>query len=575
MSTNFIPRRSSTRCEPSDRKQSGEVPMSTNDQLLALRQQYKQTLPATLARIGILAESLVEGAYHEDATPDRTALSEALHKLAGSAGSFGLPALSAQASRLDRQLEQLLAADPQDDKYGLRIGRLVAELRALSHFAQTDSLPDDHYVSTAMNSPTQGLEPEVWLLEDDELLGSSLVSHLEAFNFTARLFTSYADLSAAFALQQPQVLVLDILLGTEGRSVDRLRETGLLKEAHSRLIFISARDDFSARLQAAELGAEGFFIKPLDIPRLVTRVEQVLTRLHAPAERVLIVDDDELLAQYYQELLTRAGMQVEILHDPALTVETLERKLPDIVLMDLQMPEISGQNLAAVIRQYDQWMGLPIVYLSAEHDPAQQLRALNQGADDFLTKPVDDAHLITAVRSRVARSRQLLELMTKDSLTGLLKHATIKESLKREWAMARRKGETLCVAMLDIDHFKQVNDRFGHATGDEVIASVATLLRQRLRATDILGRYGGEEFAVVLANCDAGAAAAVLDDFRMRFQELQFSYEGESFSVTISIGVAEYRPGMEVDADALLVNADKALYQAKTSGRNRLQVYGG
>ncbi|MEH6669255.1 diguanylate cyclase [Halopseudomonas sp.] len=552
--------------------------MSTNDQLLALRQQYKQTLPATLARIGTLAESLVEGVSPGDATQDRNTLSELLHKLAGSAGSFGLPALSAQASRLEKQLEQLeqlLAADPQDEKDGLLVGRLMADLRALGNFAKTDRPPDARYVSTAMNDGAQALEPEVWLLEDDELLGSSLVTHLEAFNFNARLFTTFASLAEAFTQEQPQVLVLDILLGTEGRSLDRLRETGLLKEARSRLIFISARDDFSARLQAAELGAEGFFIKPLDIPRLVTRVEQVLTRLHAPAERVLIVDDDELLAQYYQELLTRAGMQVEILHDPALTIETLERKLPDIVLMDLQMPEISGQNLAAVIRQYDQWMGLPIVYLSAEHDAAQQLRALNQGADDFLTKPVDDAHLITAVRSRVARSRQLLELMTKDSLTGLLKHATIKEALKREWAMARRKGETLCVAMLDIDHFKQVNDRFGHATGDEVIASVATLLRQRLRATDILGRYGGEEFAVVLANCDASAAAAVLDDFRMRFQELQFSYEGESFSVTISIGVAEYRPGMEIDADALLVHADKALYQAKTSGRNRLQVYGG
>lgn len=466
-----------------------------------------------------------------------------------------------------------MSAGHGSDWHQIESSLLKVELDALSSFAVSDPLPGVRPVLSERPASERQLTSEVWLLKEDDLRGSTLVTHLEAFNFTARLFRTFADLSQAFAQEQPDVLVLDVVLGAEGRSMDFLQQSGLLADARSRLIFISGKDDFNARMQAAALGAEGFFIKPLDTPRLITRIEQVLTRLHAPAERVLIVDDDELLARYYQHLLRSAGMQVDILRHPEHIIEVLERKYPDIVLMDLQMPGINGQDLAAVIRQYEQWVGLPIVYLSAEHDPHQQLKALNQGADDFLTKPLDDAHLIAAVRSKVVRSRQLLELMTKDSLTGLLKHATIKESVGREWAMAKRKGEIFCLAMLDIDHFKQVNDRFGHATGDEVIASVATLLRQRLRSTDVIGRYGGEEFAVVMANCDAAAAAAVLDDFRQRFQELEFSAGGTRFSVTISIGVAEYRPGMEVDAETLLVNADKALYEAKTVGRNRLLVY--
>lgn len=545
--------------------------MSFNEQLLALQRQYSAKLPDILSDIRGLADALVADKHD---TRKLESLAEQLHKLAGSAGTFGLSALSTQAALLDRRLEALLAADADPDWYRNESRLLQTELYNLQHFAAPDQLPGARPVLSGELAKGPGLAAEVWLLEDDELLGSSLLAHLEAFNFTARLFTSYAQLTEAYAQEQPEVLVLDVMLGTEGRSVDCLQHSGLLKDARSRLIFISARDDFNARLQAASLGAEGFFIKPLDVPKLVTRVEQVLTRLHAPAERVLIVDDDELLARYYQELLRGAGMESDILHEPERIIEVLEQKYPDIVLMDLQMPGISGQNLAAVVRQYEQWVGLPIVYLSAEHDPHQQLKALNQGADDFLTKPVDDAHLITAVKSRVVRSRQLLELMTKDSLTGLLKHATIKDSINREWAVAKRKGDTFCVAMLDIDHFKQVNDRFGHGTGDEVIASVATLLRQRLRATDILGRYGGEEFAVLMANCDVTAAKVVLEDFRQRFQDLQFTSEDTSFSVTISIGLAEYRPGMNVDAETLLVNADKALYEAKKAGRNRLMVYG-
>ncbi|GGC97682.1 diguanylate cyclase [Halopseudomonas salina] len=545
--------------------------MSFNEQLLALQRQYSAKLPDILSDIRGLADALVADKHD---TQKLESLAEQLHKLAGSAGTFGLSALSTQAALLDRRLETLLAADADPDWYRNESRLLQTELYNLQHFAAPDQLPGARPALSGELAKGEGLAAEVWLLEDDEFLGSSLLAHLEAFNFTARLFTSYAQLTEAYALEQPEVLVMDVLLGAEGRSVDRLQYSGLLKKAQSRLIFISARDDFNARLQAASLGAEGFFIKPLDVPKLVTRVEQVLTRLHAPAERVLIVDDDELLARYYQELLRGAGMESDILHEPERIIEVLEQKYPDIVLMDLQMPDISGQNLAAVVRQYEQWMGLPIVYLSAENDPRQQLKALNQGGDDFLTKPVDDAHLITAVKSRVVRSRQLLELMTKDSLTGLLKHATIKDSINREWAVAKRKGDTFCVAMLDIDHFKEVNDRFGHATGDEVIASVATLLRQRLRATDILGRYGGEEFAVLMANCDAMAAKVVLEDFRQRFQDLQFTSEDTSFSVTISIGLAEYRPGMDVDAETLLVNADKALYEAKKAGRNRLMVYG-
>lgn len=543
--------------------------MSFSEQLQAIQRQYLQSLPATLEQIDTLARELL------NPTPDQAALetlTQVLHKLTGSAGTFGLPALSAQAAKLDRKLETIMRSGPGSAGFENECHQLRLELDALRQFSRLEHFSDSQAPVFEPLTKDESLIEEVWLLEDDVQLGTALIAHFEAFNFSARLFTTFSELTQAFAKEQPEVLVLDVLLGDEGRSIDYLQQSQLLKDASARLIFISVKDDFDVRLQAAGLGAEAYFVKPLDIPRLITRIEQVLARLHAPCERVLIVDDDELLARYYQQLLISAGMHAEILFKPEQIINHLEHDCPDVILMDLQMPGINGQNLAAVIRQYEQWVGLPIIYLSAEHDRHLQLIALSQGADDFLVKPVEDEHLITVVKSKVARSRQLLELMTKDSLTGLLKHSAIKEAVRREWGVAKRKGEVFCVAMLDIDHFKNVNDSFGHAIGDEVITSVATLLRKRLRNTDVLGRYGGEEFAVVMSNCGAAEAQQVLDDFRQRFQALKFSADKVLFSATISIGVTEYRPGMDIDADGLLVSADKALYEAKTTGRNRLVI---
>jgi diguanylate cyclase (GGDEF)-like protein len=249
-------------------------------------------------------------------------------------------------------------------------------------------------------------------------------------------------------------------------------------------------------------------------------------------------------------------------------METLAAFRPELVLMDLNMPEFSGAELAGVIRQHDEWVGLPIVYLSAEADLDEQIKAMSQGTDDFLTKPISDAHLIAAVQVRAARSRQLNDLMARDSLTGLYKHARIKEELDIETARSRRNGTSFSVAMVDIDHFKSINDTYGHVTGDRVIKALAHLLKQRLRITDSIGRYGGEEFLVILPDSSANEAKALMEDIRHRFGSLCFRHDGREFAVTFSAGVA----GADVftDADQLLEAADSALYAAKHRGRNQV-----
>lgn len=337
------------------------------------------------------------------------------------------------------------------------------------------------------------------------------------------------------------------------------------------LLFISSFDDFQSRVRAAQLGAEAYFLKPLDVPRLANRLAQVLEQRRAPPQRVLIVDDDKDLAAHYRLVLMDAGMEVDILHQPEAIIEKIATFRPELVLMDLYMPGYSGPELAGVIRQYDKWTSLPIVYLSAETDIDLQVAAMSRGADDFLTKPVPDVQLVAAVRARIDRARQLAEQISKDSLTGLLKHARIKEVAEIEVIRSRRIGKPVTLAMLDIDHFKEVNDNYGHAAGDIVISSVAMLLRQRLRHSDIVGRYGGEEFIAVLPECDAGSAEQLMNDIRQRFSGLHFNHAGQPFSCSLSVGLACSVQHPEANSAELLIAADKAMYAAKRGGRNQVR----
>jgi diguanylate cyclase (GGDEF)-like protein len=240
-----------------------------------------------------------------------------------------------------------------------------------------------------------------------------------------------------------------------------------------------------------------------------------------------------------------------------------------VVLLDVSMPCCTGPELAQIIRMNDDWLSVPIVYLSAETDNNRQMNALIKAGDDFLTKPISDNALIAAVFSRAQRARLLSNALSRDSLTGLLKHGDIKDHVGIELERAQRSGKPASVAMLDIDFFKKVNDSYGHAAGDNVIRALANLLRQRLRRVDSLGRYGGEEFLVVLPDCPAEQARRILDEIRQRFAELHFIAGEQQFSVTLSAGIASTRDD-SAQANDLLERADRALYAAKHGGRNQV-----
>ncbi|MTW19774.1 diguanylate cyclase [Allochromatium palmeri] len=545
-------------------------------------------MAAALARLGKVYAQRVRGELDEltqvaagleseaDVRPSLEQLHQHLHRIAGAGGTLGFKTLSQAARALEIEANGWLSQDvvALDVAQRRRFADAVATL--VDHLSQCETAPTQAVAQAPSARTTafgHGGKVAVWLVEDEIPLGEHLVHLLGQFGYEPRLYTRFDAVAAAVRDQCPDCLVMDPHSTAEDLgAVEALMTSPSFQALNCPVIFVSANGDFPSRMRAARLGVDGFMLKPLDIPRLVDRIGRILEERHADPYRVLVVDDDRDLAEHLRLVLSADGMDVDVLSEPEQVIEAVATFHPELVLMDMHMPDYSGPELATVIRHHDDLLGLPIVYLSAEQDRAKQIQALRSGADDFLTKPISDTELVAAVRVRAARFRQLANLMTKDSLTGLLKHARIKESIVRELARAQRTGHPLAVAMLDIDRFKQVNDRYGHAVGDRVIMALAHLLKQRLRKSDGIGRYGGEEFVVILPDCDLQMAQNVLEDIRARFEVLPFLHDGHEFRCTLSAGIASTGEHPEADDGQLLIAADQALYAAKHGGRNQIQV---
>jgi diguanylate cyclase (GGDEF)-like protein len=262
------------------------------------------------------------------------------------------------------------------------------------------------------------------------------------------------------------------------------------------------------------------------------------------------------------------GMKTEIVTDGTLALERIAATSPDLVLLDTQLPGTNGIELAKIIRQLRRDLSLPIVFLSAESDPHLQLEARTQGGDDFIRKPVDRKALISLVALRAKRGIELRSLIEKDGLTGLLNFGRFMNRLSDELERCRRTGAEVTLAMVDLDHLKSINDLQGYLHGDRVIRALAHALTARLRRIDVVGRYEGDTFGVILLDTSPEIVSGVLDGIRQGFSDLAFEAHDQSFKATISAGLAGSRS--YGSAEQLVAAANEALKGAKQGGRNRI-----
>ncbi|MGV3742330.1 MAG: diguanylate cyclase [Burkholderiaceae bacterium] len=285
--------------------------------------------------------------------------------------------------------------------------------------------------------------------------------------------------------------------------------------------------------------------------------------------RVLVVEDSPTATAMIRRTLEQHGIANYAIGNPEHLLEAVWRYQPDLVLMDMHMPHCTGVEATRVLRQIPACRSLPVVYLSSETDIGMQMAALRLGGDQFIAKPFNPVLMTTIVKSKIERYREMQRSGVHDSLTGLLNHTASKTRLNNALLAMGTDVGTLCVVMIDIDHFKSINDVHGHPVGDQVIRNLAWLLKGRLRATDIIGRYGGEEFMVVLRGIGMNEGYDMIDRIRDDFAALPHVYAQGSLHASFSAGIASY-PLYATDSE-LIAAADNALLEAKRRGRNRLE----
>ncbi len=306
-----------------------------------------------------------------------------------------------------------------------------------------------------------------------------------------------------------------------------------------------------------------------------------------PADRILVVDDHPDNVEIINARLSSRGFAIETASNGQEALDKVRANPPQLILLDVMMPLMDGYEVSRRIKGDEALPYIPIILVTARDSTQDKVEGLDAGADDYLTKPVNFPELEARVRSmlRIKRlqdeldeknrelelaNKRLRKLSITDGLTELFNHRHVHELLHEEFERSKRNGESIAVAMLDLDKFKSVNDTYGHPTGDVILYETAQILKETAREIDMIGRYGGEEFICILPDTTEEAAEQFAERVRQAVGDHVFRDESTEIRMSVSGGVASYPfPGVE-HPDALIKRADEALYQAKESGRNRI-----
>jgi two-component system cell cycle response regulator len=432
----------------------------------------------------------------------------------------------------------------------------------------------------------------------------------------ARLVAEYFDVVSAcngqealarITEQEPDIVLLDVMMpGMDGFEVcQRIKSNP--KTAHIPVVMVTALDQTSDRVAGLDAGADDFLTKPVDDAALFARVRS-LVRLKimtdelrmreatgsgmglgdpatslsegSPSGKILLIEDRPEAANLFGSAL--AGVH-KLVH-----LDRFEEALAqaragdfDLIIVSLSLRGFDGLRLCSQLRSLPEVRNTPLLVLVSEADKRKLNQALEMGVNDYLTRPIDRNELVARVRTQVRRKRYAdklrenvhmsVEMAMTDQLTGLYNRRYMARHLETLLSGVAETGKTLAFLVIDVDHFKRVNDSYGHDVGDEVLREFARRIAANIRGHDLACRFGGEEFVVIMPETDVQVATTVAERLRASVECAPFpvSRAPGSLTITVSIGIAGAE-GPHDTADALLRRADQALYRAKHTGRNRV-----
>ena len=537
------------------------------DQVLALVSQiWHKSKEKIVARIDTLEQATIELLDGRLETDLRREAEREAHKLAGSLTTFGFP----EGSRLARDIEQSFQADsPLESKDALHLSEKVVSLRqALEREpVQPASQPSIRSTSTGRPASTGS---RLLVIDDDREVIDRLSADAPAKGLDTEFASSLASAQEAISRHRPAVVLLNLSI-PGGKSECPAFIEELSSGTPPIPVLVRAPTDATLdRVLVAKSGGRGFLPHSLPPPQLLDAVCGVLGQNETLPAKVLAVDDDPQILDLLKGLLDPTGAQIIGVSRPLEFWEALEDNAPDLVVLDVDMPEASGIELCRAIRSDPRWNGIPVVFLTSHKDPETVQQLFLAGADDYVAKPVVGDEMVTRVLNRLERTRLLRSRGETDALTGLSNSQQSARSLDQLLGLAQLHSQSFCLGVVDVDSLAGINQRHGHLAGDKVLRRLAQFLHGVFRSEDVTGRWVADQFVV-------GMYGMTKEDGVERLSQLLESMRREAFTdaggiqyqVSCNAGVAVY-PANGLDLPALSRSAHQALTQAKSQGANQV-----
>lgn len=379
-------------------------------QLQALREDYIANLPDTFQRLDSLIESIPDRdspSPSGEVNSTLTLLAHEVHKLAGSAGTLGLQCVSMAARQL-MSLAEHWHTHPQD---AITKKDLMAKLVATMRKCDTESMSAETIESTRQGSR------KIHIVDDDELVAQEMLTWLLEAGFDAEAFLSssvYLDMFET--LPRPDLIIMDVAFGHDmAAGPDTVRQLRNRLGRMPAVVFLSVHDEMPARLAALRAGASRYLVKPISKSQLMDIAHEFAERKNTPKYRVLMVDDDQTVLQAAKIQLEQIGLEVHTSDEPLKALNTARQINPDVVILDIMMPEVSGTELAAILREDRQFDSTPIVFLTSQNHQDEKTLSVALGGDDYILKPFDADYLTATIFARAKRSRRLRELISQST----------------------------------------------------------------------------------------------------------------------------------------------------------------
>jgi diguanylate cyclase (GGDEF)-like protein len=418
---------------------------------------------------------------------------------------------------------------------------------------------------------------KVYHLSDGNPLACEVDQKIEAAGFELTLLDSVAELKEVLNAFAPNLVVIDAPFQ------DALENIGdMVKAARSRLshrlalLTFSTSGDLSVRLRAMRAGADAFIELPAQSGDVISRISELLDTETTDPYRVLIVEDDRSQAIFAESILRKAGMSTCAVTDPLAALDQLDVFKPELILMDLYMPNCDGMELTAIIREREEFITTPIVFLSGEHDEEKHFEALNAGGDDFLSKPIRPKHLISAVTNRARRARQLGRRARtqnpRDSVTGLYERAYVLDQLNAILAGEEPAEHGGGLLYAEIDGAGQIRERVGLIAFDALLNQVGAFFASHIEPKDFATRYGDTSFALLCNAGDEAALKSLAVELRNRTGKEVFEHEGKTLTVGMSFGICPFSSRLG-DAGAMLNAAERAMADSRAPGQDHIGVF--